>query len=71
MVSMLHFKQKLFTRQIFNEMMITFFNVKASAKTSQNIRESCLLTLSLWIRINKNIFPFQRVENAINIVMIS
>ena len=38
MVSMLHFKQKLFTRQIFNEMMITFFNVKASAKTSQNIR---------------------------------
>ena len=52
MVSMLHFKQKLFTRQIFNEMMITFFTVKASAKTSQNIRESCLLTLSLWIRIN-------------------
>jgi len=47
MVSMLHFKQKIFTSQIFNEMMIMFFPVKASAKTSQNIRESCLLTLSL------------------------
>ena len=52
MVSMLHFKQKIFTSQIFKETMITFFTVKASAKTLQNIRESCLLTLSLWIRIN-------------------
>ena len=52
MVSMLHFKQKIFTSQIFNETMITFFPVKASAKTSQNIKESCFLTLSLWIRIN-------------------